>query len=173
MALTVLVGAGLGMVMPPTQVTVQLAAGREALGVATATISLSRAFGGAIGVAIVGATLFAQIDRSADGSSALLHQAIEGGSAYIRAMSASARSELVARVDELFRIVFLVIAAFTATGALIATTIPKLDWDDAKAASTREPVRPHAASHSGSGGPRGTAGTARSCRSPLETAERL
>ena len=130
MALTVLVGAGLGMVMPPTQVTVQLAAGREALGVATATISLSRAFGGAIGVAIVGATLFAQIDRSADGSSASLHQAIEGGSAYIRAMSASARSELVARVDELFRIVFLVIAAFTAAGALIATTIPKLDWKD-------------------------------------------
>ncbi len=72
MALTVLVGVGLGMVMPPTQVTVQLAAGREALGVATATISLSRAFGGAIGVAIVGATLFAQIDRSADGSSALI-----------------------------------------------------------------------------------------------------
>ena len=109
MALTVLVGAGLGMVMPPTQVTVQLAAGREALG---------------------GATLFAQIDRSADGSSASLHHAIEGGSAYIRAMSASARSELVARVDELFRIVFLVIAAFTAAGALIATTIPKLDWKD-------------------------------------------
>jgi EmrB/QacA subfamily drug resistance transporter len=128
-ALTMLVGAGLGMVMPPTQVTVQLAAGRDALGVATATIALSRAIGGAIGVAIVGATLFAQIDRSADGSAALLHHAIEGGSAYIRAMSAAARAELVARVDDVFRIAFLVIAAFTATGALIATTIPKLEWD--------------------------------------------
>ena len=74
--------------------------------------------------------MFAQIDRSDDGSSALLRQAIEGGSAYIHAMSASARSELVARVDEVFRIVFLVIAAFTAIGALIATTIPKLDWDE-------------------------------------------
>src|SRR5204862_185171 len=95
MALTVLVGAGLGMVMPPTQVTVQLAAGRDSLGVATATISLSRAIGGPIDVGIVGATLFAQIDRSADGSSALLHHAIEGGAAYIRPMSAQARAELV------------------------------------------------------------------------------
>jgi len=118
--------------MPPTQVTVQLAAGRNALGVATATISLSRAIGGAIGVAIVGATLFAQIDRSADGSSALLHHAIEGGSAYIRAMSAEARAELVARVDAVFRIAFFVIAAFTATGAVIATTIPKLDWNETR-----------------------------------------
>jgi EmrB/QacA subfamily drug resistance transporter len=132
MALTVLVGLGLGMVMPPTQVTVQLAAGREALGVATATISLSRALGGAVGVAIVGATLFAQIDRSADGASAVLHQAIEGGSAYIRAMSADTRAQLVARVDEIFRIAFLVIAAFTAAGALIATTIPKLEWEEAR-----------------------------------------
>ena len=130
MALTVLVGAGLGMVMPPTQVTVQLAAGRDALGVATATISLSRAIGGAIGVAIVGATLFAQIDRSADGSSALLHHAIEGGSTYISAMSAGARAELAARVDAVYRVAFFVIAAFTAAGAAIATTIPKLDWNE-------------------------------------------
>src|SRR5579862_6069042 len=47
MALTVLSGVGIGMVMPPVQVMVQLAAGRESLGSATATISICRAIGGA------------------------------------------------------------------------------------------------------------------------------
>jgi len=130
MALTMLIGVGLGMVMPPTQVTVQLAAGRDALGVATASIALCRSVGGAIGVAIVGAVLFAQINQSADGTSALLHQAMEGGSAYIAGMPEVQRAALVSRVGEVYRIAFLVIAAITAAGALIATTIPKLDWSD-------------------------------------------
>lgn len=130
LALTVLVGIGLGMVMPPTQVTVQLAAGREALGVATATISLSRAVGGAIGVAVVGAVLFAQIDQGAGGASALLRQAMEGGSAFIAQMTNEQREQLSARVDEIYRIAFLVIAAICAIGAAIATTIPQLQWSD-------------------------------------------
>jgi EmrB/QacA subfamily drug resistance transporter len=130
LALTVLVGTGLGMVMPPTQVTVQLAAGRDALGVATATISLSRAIGGAIGVALVGAVIFAQIDGAGDGASALLHQAMEGGSAYIRQMTAADRMQLADRVDAIYRYAFLLMAALTATGALIALAVPKLDWTD-------------------------------------------
>ena len=89
--LTMLVGVGLGMVMPPTQVAVQAAAGRAALGVATATISLSRAIGGAIGVAVLGAVLFAQMDRASAGTGALLHRAMEGGAAYIAAMSTAER----------------------------------------------------------------------------------
>ncbi|MFO1323920.1 MAG: MDR family MFS transporter [Burkholderiales bacterium] len=129
LALTVLVGAGLGMVMPPTQVTVQTAAGRGALGVATASISLSRAVGGAIGVSLVGAVLFALVDRSADGASALLHQAMDGGAAYIARLSAGERASMTARVDEIYRVAFLVIAAITAIGALIAATVPKLDWN--------------------------------------------
>src|SRR5438105_7298963 len=40
LSLTSLVGAGLGMVMPPTQVAVQHASGRESLGAATASISV-------------------------------------------------------------------------------------------------------------------------------------
>ena len=130
LALTVLVGAGLGMVMPPTQVTVQLAAGRDALGVATATISLSRAIGGAIGVALVGAVIFAQIDGAGDGASALLHQAMEGGAAYIRQMTAADRVLLADRVDAIYRYAFLLMAALTAAGALIALTVPRLDWTD-------------------------------------------
>nr|MBA2690819.1 MFS transporter [Burkholderiales bacterium] len=60
-ALTAGLGGGLGMVMPATQVTVQLAAGRERLGSATASIAVARALGGAVGVAIVGAVLFTLI----------------------------------------------------------------------------------------------------------------
>jgi EmrB/QacA subfamily drug resistance transporter len=129
-ALTMLVGVGLGMVMPPTQVTVQLAAGRRALGVATASISLSRAFGGAIGVALIGAVLFAHVERSADGSSAVLRQAMERGASYIAGMPADQRAALSVRVDAAYRVVFMVIAAITALGAVIAATVPKIDWSD-------------------------------------------
>jgi predicted MFS family arabinose efflux permease len=135
--LTMLVGVGLGMVMPPTQVAVQAAAGRAALGVATATISLSRAVGGAIGVAVLGAVLFAQMDRNASGAGALLRRAMEGGAAYVAAMPTVQRAELAAGVDDAYRIVFIVIAAITAVGAAIAASVPRTDWDE-------EPAEPPA-----------------------------
>jgi EmrB/QacA subfamily drug resistance transporter len=130
MALTTLVGIGLGMVMPPTQVMVQTTAGRNSLGVATATIALSRAVGGATGVALVGAVIFAQIDGHGGGATALLHQAVEGGSAFVAQLTADQREQMMDRVDAIYRIVFLVIAAMTATGALIARTVPPLNWED-------------------------------------------
>jgi EmrB/QacA subfamily drug resistance transporter len=137
--LTMLVGVGLGMVMPPTQVAVQAAAGRAALGAATATISLSRAIGGAIGVAVLGAVLFAQMDRASAGTGALLHRAMEGGAAYIAAMPAAERAELAAGVDDAYRIVFLVIAAITAIGATIAATVPRTEWGDEPGGPPGEP----------------------------------
>ena len=137
--LTMLVGVGLGMVMPPTQVAVQAAAGRAALGVATATISLSRAIGGAIGVAVLGAVLFAQMDRASAGTGALLHRAMEGGAAYIAAMSTAERGELAAGVDAAYRVVFIVIAAITAIGATIAATVPRTQWDDEPGGPPGEP----------------------------------
>jgi len=128
LALTVLVGVGLGMVMPPTQVAVQTAAGRHALGVATASISLSRAVGGAIGVAVAGAVLFAVFARIGDGAAPLLRQAMEGGSAFIAQLSQEQRETLVGHVRDAYRITFIMLAIVAATGALIATTVPRLDW---------------------------------------------
>lgn len=127
--LTMFVGAGLGMVMPPTQVQVQTVAGRGALGVATGSISLSRSIGGAIGVAIVGAVIFAVVDGGAGSTSALLHNALEGGAAYIASMTPEARASLVDGVNATYRIGFGVLACFGALGACIATTVPRLDWD--------------------------------------------
>ncbi|HUP93939.1 MAG TPA: MFS transporter [Burkholderiales bacterium] len=54
-------GAGLGTVMSVNQVVVQTAAGRERLGAAMATVSLSRSTGGAAGAALFGAIVFAMI----------------------------------------------------------------------------------------------------------------
>lgn len=128
LGLTMLVGAGLGMVMPPTQVIVQLAAGRESLGAATGSISLSRALGGAIGVAIVGAVLYAQVGQAGDSFANLLHRAAEGGPTYISAMAPGDRASLGAVVDHAYRVIFLVIAAIALTGALIARTVPRARW---------------------------------------------
>ena len=128
MALTMAVGIGLGMVMPPTQVTVQMAAGRDALGAATGLISLSRALGGACGVALAGALLFALIDAPADRAAAVLHRALEGGAGTLTAMPESLRTELAERIGGAYRAVFMLLAVFAAIGAGLAWTIPTSDW---------------------------------------------
>jgi len=128
LTLTVFVGIGLGMVMPPTQVAVQTVAGRHALGVATGSISLSRAVGGAIGVAVIGSVLFAAFGHSADGAATLLRQAMEGGAGFIAQLSVAQREALVGDVRAAYRIAFIALAAIAVTGALIATTVPRLDW---------------------------------------------
>jgi EmrB/QacA subfamily drug resistance transporter len=128
LGLTLVVGVGLGMVMPATQVTVQHAAGRESLGAATASISLARALGGAIGVAAVGTVLFALIGEAGDALATLLRHAVDGGPAFIGRMAAPERAALAAHIDGVYRVVFLIIAAFTLTGALVARTVPRPDW---------------------------------------------
>ena len=128
LGLTFLVGCGLGMVMPPTQVAVQYAAGRESLGAATATISVSRAVGGAIGVAIVGAILFAMLATPDGGTSAAVREVIEGGPVYFDRLSAGERATLTASLDQAYRVIFVVIAGTTALGALVARTIPRPKW---------------------------------------------
>ena len=128
LALTMFVGVGLGMVMPPTQVTVQLVAGRASLGVATASIALSRSLGGALGVALIGAVLFTLVG-AVDGTLArVLRDVVEGGPAYIAQLAPEQRGALAAHLDGAYRVVFFVLAAVAATGALIARTIPTLQW---------------------------------------------
>jgi EmrB/QacA subfamily drug resistance transporter len=128
LALTLVAGAGLGMVMPPTQVTVQYAAGREALGAATATISVSRAVGGAIGVAIVGAILFGMLAAPDGTMSPALRGVIEGGPAFVGRLSETERAALSGSLDRAYRVIFFVLAAISATGAMVARTVPKPVW---------------------------------------------
>ena len=128
LSLTTLAGVGLGMVMPPTQVAVQYAAGRESLGAATATISVSRAVGGAIGVAIVGAILFAMLAGPDGVTSTAVREVIEGGPAFIDHLSGDERAKLATSLDRAYRVIFVVIASVTALGTLVARTIPAPDW---------------------------------------------
>jgi len=130
MALTGFVGMGLSMVMPPTQVVVQHAAGREALGAATATISFSRSVGGATGTAIVGTLLVALLGASGAGLPVSLDRAIEAGGGNGEALSQADREALVSRLDGAYRVIFLVLAGIAATGAIVARTVPQPDWDD-------------------------------------------
>ena len=129
LGLTFLAGVGLGMVMPPTQVAVQTVAGRGALGVATASISLCRAVGGATGVALAGAVLFALFARASVDAAAMLNQAIEGGSAFIATLSDAQRASLSGYVNDAYRVTFAVLAGIAALGALIAATVPPFRWE--------------------------------------------
>jgi hypothetical protein len=86
--------------------------------------------GGATGVAVAGAVLFALADRAGGPASALLHQAIEGGSAFVATLSAAERGSLVDYVNDAYRVAFAVLAGFAALGVAIAATVPPFRWDD-------------------------------------------
>ena len=128
LALTTVAGIGLGMVMPPTQVTVQLAAGKAALGAATASIAVSRAIGGATGVALIGAVLIAALGVSGGSLPVLLGRVLDAGPDAIAQMSAAERATMGARFDHAYRVIFVLLAGVTLVGALIARTIPRPDW---------------------------------------------
>lgn len=147
LALTTAVGMGLGMVMPPTQVTVQLAAGPAALGAATASISLSRAIGGATGVALVGAVLIAALGVGAGSLPALLGRVLDAGPDAIAQMSPAESAAMGARFDHAYRIVFALLSGVTLVGALIARTVPAPDWSVRASPTIDEAGRRSAVAH--------------------------
>ena len=122
---TALAGLGLGMVMPPMQVAVQHAAGHDSLGAAIGSMSLSRSIGGAIGVAGVGAIVFVSIGRLHGTLGGALAGVIETGPDFLATLSDADKTAIGALLDRTFRVVFLSIAAITAIGALVSSTVPK------------------------------------------------
>jgi EmrB/QacA subfamily drug resistance transporter len=125
LVLTALTGAGLGMVMPAMQVAVQHAAGRESLGSAIGAMSLCRSVGGALGVAAMGAVIVVAVGHSDAGASAALASVLHGGPEYLEQLSPADRASIGEHLGYTFRIVFFSIAIVTATGVLIARTVPK------------------------------------------------
>ena len=123
--LTGITGVGLGMVMPPMQVAVQQAAGRESLGAAIGSMSLCRSIGGAIGVAMIGAIIFLSLGRADGALEAVLQRVMGQGPEYLHQLSAVDRTAISEHLDRTFQIVFFTIGAITGTGALLATTVPK------------------------------------------------
>ncbi len=125
LALTLLAGAGLGTTMPPTQIIVQSAGGAASLASAVASVSVSRSIGGALGVAIVGAVLFVLVGRQDALLASVLPQIAESrGRVSRRRSPTQQRQAITAHLGDAFRVVFLVLAAFTCVGAYAASKVP-------------------------------------------------
>jgi EmrB/QacA subfamily drug resistance transporter len=124
LALIMLAGGGLGAVMPPTQIIVQSAGGQHALGRAVASMAVSRAMGGALGVAIVGALLYILIGRRDSELAAVFPRIAESGGAFLASLPDAQRLSITGRLDSAFTIVFLLIAGITGIGAVIAARVP-------------------------------------------------
>lgn len=124
LVLTVLAGAGLGTTMTPTQIIVQSAGGSASLASAVASVSLSRSIGGALGVAIVGAVLFLLVGRNDALLASVLPQIAESRGAFLATLPEVQRQAITTHLGDAFRVVFLVLAAFTLTGAYAASKVP-------------------------------------------------
>jgi EmrB/QacA subfamily drug resistance transporter len=124
LGLTLLAGAGLGTTMPPTQIIVQSAGGTASLASAVASVSVSRSIGGALGVAIVGAVLFVFIGREDALLASVLPQIAQSRGAFLAALPEVQRQAITSHLGDAFRVVFLVLAAFTCLGAYAASKVP-------------------------------------------------
>jgi EmrB/QacA subfamily drug resistance transporter len=122
--LTMLAGFGLGSVMPATQIIVQIAGGQHALARAVASMAVSRAIGGAMGVAVVGGLVFLLVGHRDNELARLLPRIAESGGAFLATLPEAQRLSLTARLDDAFRIVFFLIGSITAIGAVIASRVP-------------------------------------------------
>jgi hypothetical protein len=114
----------MGTVMGVVQVTVQSAAGVASLGSAAASVQLSRALGAAFGTALVGTVLFAVLTWRDPQAAQLFGAMVREGQQVVAALAGPRQAEVHAVITGAFRAAFLAIACFTATGVLLAWTIP-------------------------------------------------
>lgn len=120
--LTLLIGAGLGSIMPSAQTMVQWAAGEERLGVGTALVSFSRSIGGVFGAALASAVLLGALQAvDPDARNILGHQLASIGSSQVGAV------QIAPAVIAAYRWVFLALGVLSACAAVIAWSIPDLD----------------------------------------------
>jgi len=103
-------GLGFGTVMPSSQLTTQILAGRQRLGAAAALLSLTRSIGATIGTAAFGGLAFVLLQPPQGGADALQLQGLDP-----------------ARVEHAFHLVFGVLAVFAGLGALAAVRAPCMD----------------------------------------------
>ena len=120
--LTLVIGAGLGSTMPAAQTMVQWAAGKERLGIGTATVSFSRSLGGAMGAAIVSAVLLGALQVVDPNARTLLSRELSSiGSSHVEP------SQIAPALMAAYRWVFFVLGGLSGCAALVAWSIPNLD----------------------------------------------
>jgi EmrB/QacA subfamily drug resistance transporter len=117
-------GLCMGTVMGVVQVTVQSASGPRKLGEAAASVQFSRSIGAALGTATVAAVLFAMLSATDRETAALFGTMMQRGASVLSSLPPARQAIVQAEIAQAFRAAFLVIAAFTGTGALLAMSIP-------------------------------------------------
>ena len=115
-------GLFMGTVMGVVQVTVQNAAGTASLGSAVGSVQLSRSVGASAGTALVGTVLFASISLADPETGRVFAQLVEDRQGSVTAIAGQAG--VYADIARAFRAALLTIAAFAATGAVLAWSIP-------------------------------------------------
>ncbi|MBO0757390.1 MAG: MFS transporter [Bradyrhizobiaceae bacterium] len=117
-------GLFMGTVMGVVQVTVQYASGPTRLGEAAASVQFSRSIGAAFGTALVAAVLFAVLSIRNPAAAELFANMTERVAGVASHGTPIQQADVHAAIAEAFRIAFLAIAAFTATGFFLALSIP-------------------------------------------------
>jgi EmrB/QacA subfamily drug resistance transporter len=113
-----------GSAMPVVQTTVQFIAGPKQLGAAAASVQFSRSIGAAVGTALVGAVLFASLSATDPEAAHLFGNIVELGPGAMSGLSAARIAVVQEEIRHAFRAAFLMIAVFSAAGAMLAWSIP-------------------------------------------------
>jgi hypothetical protein len=113
-----------GTVMTIATIIVQAAAPRGSLGAATATVLLSRAVGAAFGTALFATVLFVVLALGSGEAGELFRALVERGPPALESVTAGRRGVLTGEIAQAFRAAFVLVACFSAVGALLAWTVP-------------------------------------------------
>lgn len=115
---------GYGTSFPMVQITVQVAAGRERLGTAAASVQFCRSIGAATGAAMMGAVLFGTLAAMGGEAAGLFVRLVNEGRAVLDALSAAERVALQAELAGAFRAAFGFAALLMAAAAYLAWRVP-------------------------------------------------
>jgi EmrB/QacA subfamily drug resistance transporter len=121
--LLLLIGLFMGTVMGVVQVSVQSAAGRARLGEAAASVQFSRSIGAAFGTALVATMLFGILALKSPQAAEVFATMIQTRHA-ASGLSSATQTAIQSDIREAFRAAFLLMAAFTTGGFLLALTNP-------------------------------------------------
>ena len=123
-AVFLLLSMSLGTTMPVVQTTVQMVAGPQNLGAASASVQFSRSIGAALGTALVGAVLFAWLAATDPATAGLFAAIVERGPAVLDHVAPAQRAVAADEIGSAFRAAFLCVASFSATGLVLAWSLP-------------------------------------------------
>lgn len=115
---------GFGSSFPMVQVTVQVAAGRERLGSATASVQFSRSLGAATGTALLGAVLFGALVVAPGDAAGLFVALVNQGAGALAELPPATRALFQAELLDAFRALFSVAALLTAAAGWLCTRVP-------------------------------------------------